>query len=69
VAAKHIPFLVEKFYQVDQGRSQSKDSKIDRGLGIGMSIIAEFCKLHGASLDIISDTNQGFETSIEFLKK
>lgn len=56
IPKEEIPFVREKFYQVEKSRSASAK----RGIGIGLSIIEKIIEIHGGSLDVSSDAGKGF---------
>jgi signal transduction histidine kinase len=61
VAKENVPYLREKFYQEDSGRSGSQTS---RGIGIGLSLIEKIAKVHGGHITIVSDTGRGFRLKV-----
>jgi signal transduction histidine kinase len=54
IAAEHLPHLGERFYRVDKARSREAD-----GTGLGLSIARNIAQVHGGTLDIESDPQQG----------
>lgn len=46
--------IFERFFQ-----SEVPDSMVNQGSGIGLSITAEFVKLHGGTIDVISESGKG----------
>lgn len=54
IDAKHIPHLTERFYRIDNSRSQNIQST-----GLGLAIVKHICYKHGADFEIESETNQG----------
>jgi PAS domain S-box-containing protein len=56
IPKEEIPKLFERFYRVEQivGRSSI-------GTGIGLALVAELVKLHGGTIDVISEENKGSE--------
>jgi signal transduction histidine kinase len=50
---KDLPFVFDRFYQVDKSRSNSK------GAGLGLSIAKKILDLHGAKISIDSLLNHG----------
>ncbi len=45
---------MEPFYVVDKSRSRK-----DNGLGLGLAICKEICKIHNIKLNIISEVDLG----------
>ncbi len=54
VAARHIPYLAERFYRVDSGRSRATG-----GTGLGLSIVKQVLARHEARLVIDSALGEG----------
>jgi two-component system heavy metal sensor histidine kinase CusS len=54
IPAESIPRLFDRFYRVDQARSQSSG-----GFGLGLSIVRGIMLLHGGSVQIASTPGQG----------
>ncbi|MHB8255536.1 MAG: ATP-binding protein, partial [Acidiferrobacter sp.] len=54
IAARHIPFLTERFYRVDSGRSRATG-----GTGLGLSIVNQVLMRHDARLVIESVPGKG----------
>ncbi len=61
VSRENVPYLREKFYQEDSGRSASQGS---RGIGIGLSLIEKIARLHHGSISIASDRDKGFRLKV-----
>ncbi len=61
VEASRVPFLTEKFYQEDSGRSVAGKNK---GIGIGLSLVEKIAKHHHGHVAIESDTGKGFHLKI-----
>jgi signal transduction histidine kinase len=66
VTAADLPYLKEKFYQVD--KSKTGDIK-DRWLGVGLSIVEKIVRDAGWFVDLISAQGDGFTIRIEIPKK
>ena len=61
IAARHIPFLTERFYRVDSGRSRATG-----GTGLGLSIVNEVLIRHDGRLAIESTPGQGSTFTCHF---
>jgi len=61
IAAQHIPRLTERFYRVDRSRSRGTG-----GTGLGLAIVKHIALRHQATLEIVSDENQGSTFSLVF---
>ena len=61
IAAEHIPRLTERFYRVDQARSQ-----LAGGTGLGLSIVKHIAERHRAALEITSEIGTGTTVSATF---
>lgn len=56
-----IPFIFNRFYRVDQSRSQRNE-----GAGLGLSIVRKIADIHQAEVDIHSQLNEGTTASVSF---
>jgi len=54
ISARHIPFLTERFYRVDSGRSRASG-----GTGLGLSIVSQVLLRHDAQLTVESTLGKG----------
>ncbi len=54
ISKDQLPKLFEKFYQVDADRTGQV-----RGFGLGLFYAREFIRMHGGSISIESEENQG----------
>jgi PAS domain S-box-containing protein len=63
VPDKDIPRLFERFHRVEGGEARTQE-----GSGIGLALVHELVKLHGASIDVASELNRGttFSVSVPF---
>lgn len=61
IAPQHIPYLTERFYRVDSGRSRATG-----GTGLGLSIVKHVLLRHDASLRIESRLGQGSQFICDF---
>jgi signal transduction histidine kinase len=49
IEARHLPYLFERFYRVDTGRSRSKG-----GAGLGLAIVRALVQEHGGTIEAYS---------------
>jgi two-component sensor kinase czcS len=49
VSDEELPFLAEKFYKSDTGRTQNHD---EMSMGIGLSLVSKIASLHGGSMRV-----------------
>ena len=56
IPKKDIPFIFDRFYRVDKGRSRSLG-----GTGLGLSICNAIISTHGGSINVKSTYGQGSE--------
>lgn len=61
IAKKHIPFLFERFYRVDDSRS-----RLTGGVGVGLTISKSIIDLHEGNIIVKSEENMGSEFLIIF---
>lgn len=54
----------EPFYMVDKARTRKNN-----GIGLGLSICSEICKVHNINMDIRSQINKGTEVILTFNKE
>jgi len=68
IAPEHLPHLFDRFYRVDQARTQDDDSSAPTGSGLGLSIVAWIVEAHGGKINVESQVNSGttFEVLIPF---
>lgn len=53
--------ILEPFYMVDKARTRKNN-----GIGLGLSICNEICKIHNIKIDISSELNLGTEVTLKF---
>ena len=58
IPADKLARVVEPFYMVDKSRSRNEG-----GAGLGLSICNEIAKLHGSTLEIVSEVGKGTDIS------
>jgi len=56
-----ISKITEPFYRIDKSRS-----RIDGGIGLGLSLCVRICEIHNARLEIESETGKGTKINIYF---
>lgn len=54
IAAEALPHVFERFFRVDQARSDDSE-----GAGLGLSIVKSICTAHGAEVDVVSVPQMG----------
>jgi two-component system heavy metal sensor histidine kinase CusS len=62
IPAESIPHLFDRFYRVDQARSQSG------GFGLGLSIVRGIMLLHGGTVEIFSEEGKGTKVALFMTK-
>jgi heavy metal sensor kinase len=66
IPPEHWPHLFDRFYRVDQARTQDDDSSTPSGSGLGLSIVAWIVEAHGGKINVDSIVNSGttFEVTL-----
>jgi two-component system phosphate regulon sensor histidine kinase PhoR len=59
IPPEHIPFIFERFYRVDKGRSREMG-----GTGLGLSIVKHIVFLHGGEIRVHSKPGEGSRFSV-----
>ncbi len=61
ISESDLPYVKEKFYRVDTGRTRT-----DKSMGIGLSIIEHIMRVHGWSFDITQGVPHGLDITLTF---
>ena len=64
IEKKHLPYLFEQFYRVDQ----SRDPEV-RGTGLGLSIVRTLAERNGATVGVESCPGRGSRFTVCFEQK
>lgn len=59
IPSEALPHIFDRFYRVDPARSSQH-----AGAGLGLAIVKSICDLHGATIFVNSDPNQGTQIRI-----
>ena len=63
IPKRHLPFIYDRFYRVDQSRSARTGGK-----GLGLTLVKKIVDLHGGSIDVESVKGQGTVFFLNFPK-
>lgn len=61
IAPEHLPHLFDRFYRVP-----SRESGIEKGLGLGLSFVSWIVKAHCGEIEVRSDIDQGTTFTVTF---
>ena len=61
IPQKDLPYVKEKFYRVDTGRTRT-----DKSMGIGLSIIDHIMRVHGGAFAIENTQPHGLSITLTF---
>jgi two-component system OmpR family sensor kinase len=61
IPADSLPFIFNRFYRVDQSRSQPNE-----GAGLGLSIVKKIADIHQAEIEVHSQLNKGTTVWVSF---
>lgn len=59
IPAEQLPYLFERFHRVPNARSRTHE-----GSGIGLALVQELVKLHGGTIQVDSQVNEGTQFTI-----
>lgn len=63
ISPENLPKIWERFYQTDASRSSDINQ---RGLGLGLSMVSQICKLLGIAAEVRSTLGEGSEFTLKF---
>lgn len=63
ISPENLPKIWERFYQADSSRSADIN---ERGLGLGLSMVSQICKLLDITAEVNSTLGEGSEFTLEF---
>jgi len=66
IPPEHLPHLFDRFYRVDQARTQGDDSSSPSGSGLGLSIVAWIVEAHHGKINVESKVNEGTTFEVIF---
>ena len=59
IAAEHLPHVFDRFYRVDQARSNSAQN-----IGLGLAMVKSIVARHGGRVEIASAPGEGTHVSL-----
>ncbi len=59
IPGEHLAHLFDRFYRVDESRTQSNDESSPTGSGLGLAIVEGIAKLHSGSIEVKSTLGNG----------
>lgn len=73
IPAEEIPFVTQRFYQVDRddrpAEAGAEPGETDEGSGLGLAIASEIAEAHGSALDIESGPGDGTTIGVRLRRK
>jgi heavy metal sensor kinase len=66
IPGEHLAHLFDRFYRVDESRTQSNDESSPTGSGLGLAIVESIAKLHGGNIEVQSELGEGTIFEITF---
>ncbi len=64
IAPEHLDPIFRRFYQVDPSRSTARKES----MGLGLSLVRQIARLHGARISVTSELGRGSQFCIHFSK-